>query len=181
MKKITLLFMLLVGLTMSAQNKLNFSEVIQVEGVSKSELHERAFNWFINTFRNANNVIQVNDKENGQITAKALLNYTPSFLVGSGPVKGYISYTVSIYSKDGRYKYEITDFYHDPTGPNKKSVGIITDDEIYPGEEKKQANQKWMNETWSDIKSQIEANNALLILGIKKNMIKVSEYKNEDW
>lgn len=181
MKQITFVLLIFIGINATAQEKLSYSEVVQVEGISKYDLHARAMNWFANSFRNANNVIQLNDKENGQITAKALFEYIPNFFVGSGPVKGYIRYTVSIYVKDGRYKYEITDFTHDPSGPNAKSVGIITNSVDYPGEEKRKANQKWMDNTWKDVKKQINNNISPIELSIKEGMSKVSENKNEDW
>lgn len=183
MKNIILILTLLVGIICSAQSdKLNYSDVIKVDGVSKNELYDRAMNWFANSFRNANNVIQLTDKENGQITAKALFVYNPNFFVGSGPVKGYIRYTVSVYLKDGRYKYEITDFTHEPSNsPNAKSVGIITNDLEYPGKEKRAANQKWMNNTWQDINKQIEANITPIVASLKDGMNKATESKNEDW
>lgn len=181
MRNIILLFLLFVGFAVNAQSKLNYSEVIQVDGVDKAELYNRAINWFTNSFRSPNNVIQYNDKDAGQITAKALFEYNPTFFVGSGPVKGYIRYTVSIYVKDGRYKYEITDFTHDPTASNAKSVGVITDAVDYPGVEKRKANQQWMDNTWKDIKEQAGTYIVPISESIKTGMQKVSEVNNDDW
>lgn len=181
MKIITILFLIIYG-SLNAQDKLNYTKVIQVDGVSKDELYTRAINWFTNSFRNANNVIQINDKQNGQITAKAHFVYNPNFFVGSGPVKGYIRYTLSIYVKDGRYKYEITDFVHDPSlSPNSKSVGLITNDIDYPGEEKRNANQKWMNNTWHDIKQQINTYINSIEVSLVEGMNKIAEIENGDW
>jgi len=123
------------------------------------------------TLKNINNAFKLDYGEDFNITLSVL----------SRPVKGYVRYTVSIYLKDGRYKYEITDFTHDPTGPNAKSVGLITTDTDYPGDEKRKANQKWMDNTWKDVKEQIHNNISPIELSIKEGMNKVSENKNEDW
>lgn len=182
MRYFTILFFLIIFSSLNAQEKLKYTNVIHIEGASKDELFNRAYNWFVNSYRSANNVIQINDKQNGQITAKSLFNYNPNFFVGSGPVKGYIRYTVSIYVKDGRFKYEITDFIHDPsTGPNSKSVGLLTDEIDYPGEEKRGANQKWMNNTWHDIKQQIHTNITPIVTSIIDGMNITSESSSDDW
>ena len=59
------------------------------------------------------------DKESGKIVGKALMQ-----VYHKNRQDGYINYTISIQVKDGRYKYEFTDFYH--TGQNL-SGGSIPD------------------------------------------------------
>ena len=51
---------------------LTYSEVIQVDGVSKDELYNRAKQWFVATYGDATKVIQNEDKESGIITGKAI-------------------------------------------------------------------------------------------------------------
>lgn len=45
------------------KRKVSYSEVVQVEGATQSELYKRAKVWFVNAFRSANDVIQLDDKE----------------------------------------------------------------------------------------------------------------------
>lgn len=92
--------------------KITYSEVVYVDSlVNKQELYSRAREWFAKAYKSSTNVIQMEDKENGKIVGKALLEVYHKAL-GSNYPGGYINYTISIYVKDGRYKYEITDFYH---------------------------------------------------------------------
>jgi hypothetical protein len=51
------------------------------------------------------------DKDLGKIIGKALIQVYHKTL-GTTYSGGYINYTIAIYTKDGRYKYEITDFHH---------------------------------------------------------------------
>jgi len=97
----------------SLSNKIIYTDVVYVDSLtSKLELYLRAREWFAKTYKSATNVIQMEDKESGKIVGKALLNVYMTTFVGSKEDGGYINYTITLYVKDGRYKYEITDFYH---------------------------------------------------------------------
>jgi hypothetical protein len=101
----------------SLTSKITYSEVVYVDSLAnKQELFSRAREWFAKAYKSSTNVIQLEDKESGKILGKALIQvYHKS--MGSNYPSGYINYTISIYVKDGRYKYEVTDFYH--TGQNQ--------------------------------------------------------------
>lgn len=96
----------------SLTNKITYTEVINVDSsLNRQELFSRAREWFAKTYKSSTNVIQMEDKENGEIVGKALMQaYCKS--LGSDRQCGFINYTISVYLKDGRFKYEITDFYH---------------------------------------------------------------------
>lgn len=97
-------------------NKITYSEVVPVDSsVSKQELFGRAREWFAKTYRSSTNVIQMEDKESGIIVGKALFQVYHRAL-GSNYPSGYINYTISVYLKDGRYKYVFTNFYHSGQG-----------------------------------------------------------------
>ena len=130
MKK-TLFLLLTLGLvapSLKAQDvtPLTYSEVIQVDGVPKDELYNRAKQWFTSTYGDATKVVQNEDKDAGIITGKAIS--APIFLKffykkpsGLGrkaeePMYGEAKYTLTIAVKDGRYKYSISDIYHDKWG-----------------------------------------------------------------
>jgi CspA family cold shock protein len=93
---------------------------------NKNELFLRAREWFAKTYKSSMNVIQMEDKENGKIIGKALLKVFMTTFVDSQLESGFINYSISIYIKDGRYKYEITDFYHTGMFINS-SVGTSPD------------------------------------------------------
>lgn len=94
-------------------NKISYSEVVILDSITSKEiLYSKAREWFAKSYNSSNNVIQMDSKESGKIIGKALFDVT-----FSGPFKkvfngGVIHYTIAIYLRDGRYKYEITDFYH---------------------------------------------------------------------
>lgn len=91
--------------------KITYSEVVYVaDSADKYELFTRAREWFAKAYKSSTNVVQMEDKEGGTIVGKALMQVYHKAL--GTHESGYINYTISIYFKDGRYRYEITDFHH---------------------------------------------------------------------
>ena len=116
----SLLFLLLLPIFSFAQNEIpdlpidstthliTYEGVITVQG-SKDQLYSKGREWFAKTYNSAQNVIQMDDKD--EIVGKALMQVYYKRL-GMQREGGYINYTISIYFKDGKYKYLITNFYH---------------------------------------------------------------------
>ncbi len=104
---------------------LEFSDVVQVEGVSTTELYTRAKLWFAEAFRDSKHVLEVEDKEAGLLVGKGTMPYEPSSIMQSGGMKGHISFTVKIMIKDGRYKYSISNFTHGGSSEANQWVGVI--------------------------------------------------------
>lgn len=98
----------------SLSGKITYTEVVYVDSlVNKQELFSRAREWFAKAYKSSTNVIQMEDKENGKLVGKALMAVQFKAFIGNQYFPGgYINYTISIYIKHGRYKYEVTDFYH---------------------------------------------------------------------
>ncbi len=181
MKKLMLTFTILTAISLSVygQEPLTYTEVVQVDSVSKSELFNRAKLWFATAYNSANDVLQIDNKEEGEIIGKANMNYTPTVFSGGYTIKGSIKYTIKIFVKEGRYKYEITDFIHDPYGNQDGNMGLITTDKENPNP--KPMAKKWSNKVWDDIKTQIEQNMITLIVSLKDGMAKTTESKKDDW
>lgn len=98
--------------TDSLTGKILYSGIVYVDSlVNKQELFSRTREWFAKIYNSSTDVIQMEDKESGKIIGKAKMQVTHIYLKRQQP-GGYINYTISLYIKDGRYKYEITDFYH---------------------------------------------------------------------
>ncbi len=89
-----------------------YTEVIKIDSVNKDELYNRAKRFFVSTYKSANDVIQLDDKENGQIIGKGIIvvNYNMGI---AGYQKTNVYHTITITAKDGRYKYEIKDLIVD--------------------------------------------------------------------
>ena len=92
----------------SASQKISYSGVVKVEGVSKDDLYTRSREWFARTFKSAKAVIQMDDKAAGKIIGKGYAE--GSYVVLISAMKFDMWYTVSITVKDGRYRYELSDF-----------------------------------------------------------------------
>src|SRR5450830_1164209 len=99
----------LLGILPLKDGKVTYTDIIQLQGVSKNEIYNRAKHWFIDTFNSGKDVIQLDDKETGEVIGKGcfkavwMINFYSSQSVN-------VWKTIKIQIKDGRYRYEITDF-----------------------------------------------------------------------
>lgn len=89
--------------------KVEYVEVVDVSGATADDLYNRALEWFDNFYTNANSVIE--KKEAGQqIFGKHKINLYAN--VDDTKVhKGFVNYYIDIKFKDGRYRYEINNFF----------------------------------------------------------------------
>lgn len=77
---------------------------------SKNEIYLKAYEWIAKSFNSAKDVIEMNDKESGKIILKSEL---PCHLTNyNSTVNDYVSFTLSIDAKDGRYRCVFSQFYH---------------------------------------------------------------------
>lgn len=86
---------------------VDYSGVIEVPGITQAQLYSRAYEWVAKNYNSAQDVIQMQDKETGKIIVKGRTN-----AYFKGHPFGWVTHTLSIYVKDGKYKYDITDFRH---------------------------------------------------------------------
>lgn len=107
----------LAAVPRDANGAVHYSEVGAVEGATKDALYGRAKAWVINTYVSPKNVIQADDKDAGIVVCKGF-SEVPVTIVFSSKQRLY--YTVKISTKEGRYKYDLTDFYFQsyPTATN---------------------------------------------------------------
>lgn len=102
----------------SSTNKVSYSEVVKVDGTSKDELYTRAREWFSMAFKDAKSVLDMDDKAAGKLIGKG--NSTGTFNILGTRFTLRIHYTISVTTKDGRYRYEITDFTTSEDGTTNK-------------------------------------------------------------
>lgn len=160
-------------------NPYKFTEIINVDSnISKDILYTNARLWFMNTFKDSKSVLEVDDRVNYTIAGKGNFNYEPRVFSGSEGTRGYISFSVYIFIKNGKYKYEITNFYHNSSSlRNSFPLGLITDDKEYTGKKHSLVGNGWYNRVNNDIKEQINLQMENIISDLKKNMLK----NNSDW
>lgn len=142
--------------------RIAFTEVVEVPGATQQQLYSRAYEWVVKAYNSANNVVQMQDKESGKIIIKGLTRVS-----ANGYPAGTVSHTLSIYLKDGRYKYVLTDFSHEApiSSANKMlSVGPLEQPEaalFAMGSGKKY---------WQEIKKEVGNDARSLVAGFKANM-----------
>lgn len=164
---------------------VSYSEVIQLDStLSKDELYRRAKQWFVLTYKDSKSVLQLDDKSSGQLVGKATMKYNSSVFSGSASTSGYTDYTLSVFVKDGRYKYEMTNFIHDGTGnstvPKGYDFGLITTSDASPYVPWA-GSQNWATKVWKDIKTQMDINAKATIVSLKDAMQKTSGANENDW
>ena len=113
---------------------LSFTEVVPVERTPAKELYLRAVSWLAHSVVDAESVLEVQDRESGTLISKVAIPYEPN-VAASENVRGFITFTVTIMVKDGRYKYTISDFTHhgSPSATEDAiNFGPLTTAEEYP-------------------------------------------------
>jgi hypothetical protein len=101
--------------------KVSYEGAVKVEGASATDLYIKANEWFARTFNSANNVIQMQDKEAGKIIGKGNITAYGHF---KNFESGIWKFTVSFTAKEGRFRYVISDIYHETGGyENVKGAG----------------------------------------------------------
>ncbi|QIA06840.1 DUF4468 domain-containing protein [Draconibacterium halophilum] len=99
-------------------NKIMYTDVVHTDStLLKADLFTLARIWFAETFRTSGAVIQMEDKESGVLIGKAIV---PIIYKSFGVTHDLqnVLFTLSIYFKDGRYKYEMTDFIYQQQSPS---------------------------------------------------------------
>lgn len=147
----------------STTGKITLSEVLKVEGTNQDQLYSRAREWFVHTYKSADNVLQMDDKQAGKLIGK-----------GWNPLRYntvQMWYTFSVYLKDGRYKYEISDIHY-KSNASTVEVSVPIEKVFENGTDNKPAIEKRRQDT-------VESLN-LVIAKLKAAMDK-KETGKDDW
>jgi hypothetical protein len=158
---------------------LNFNEVVQVENAKKDELYLRSKQFFVDVFKSANDVIQMDDKESGIVIGKG---FNDIYIKVMGiPTAIQMWFTIKIQSRDGRYKYEIYDVYF-KSYPSQYGTTTTRAEEMFDKKAyyKKNGEPKDVQEKYK-IEAATKASS--LVTAIKATMSKVatSSDKKDDW
>jgi hypothetical protein len=109
MKTILLLILYVITLNCYSQalptreGKVFYEQVDTATG-TKAELYQKAKLWFANAFKDSKSVIQVDDKDNGQIVGKG--NFDVPYKYGVN-TSAQCNFTVKIDVKDNKYRLQI--------------------------------------------------------------------------
>ncbi len=87
-----------------ATGKFAYQDVVHVDGVSAQELFRRARTWVATVYKSSNDVVQMADESSGRLIVKG------NIAVAWGVEHGWVSHSLTIEIKDGRYRYYMTGF-----------------------------------------------------------------------
>ena len=191
MRKYVFFVLFLVPFVLFGQeNGIKFKEIVKVDStLTQKQLYNNARKWFSKTFFDSKDVLQMDDKESGDIIEKSAMDFKCNIFGRSKEVEGFIDYIVSVKVKDGKYLYEISGFFHRPKLPKEInikfnsngimenyehgiSLGFITTDEecqikiMGKGERIK---------VWGDLKKTIDGNIPGLIASLQDAMVKKAD------
>lgn len=138
MKNILALFILAFPLSGFSQNtnpnSFEFTDVVHVDSVPKDELFMRARQWFSNSFNDSKSVLEISDKESGELQGKGNIK-----MILGNRADGIMRFSVSIHLKDGKYRYSFFNFIHEGNlqglstpKPWHADLGLLTNDEKCP-------------------------------------------------
>lgn len=88
----------------TTEHQITYTEVVQVKGVPKELLYDRAREWFARYFNSAESDVRLDDFETGKLIVKSFVPYE------KGGVYYHLLYTISLNIKPGRFRYELNDF-----------------------------------------------------------------------
>ena len=157
--------------TSFAQNPISYSDVVNIDSVSKSELFKRGLVWTAEAFRSSNDVIQVKDKEAGMILGKGTFDYPGKDKFYNGVVR----FTFKLQFKDGRYKYDFYDFTHESVNFN---IGLVTDAEaaqwkIFG------STKKYRDREWNFLKGEVKSNVGSMLITLQEQLS--NSVKEDEW
>jgi len=112
MKKLVLLLLLLPALSFAQKDStITYSEVVITDTASKDFLYARAKSWFSSTFVAGSDALQIEDPDQGELSAKGIFSTFVGYRGSHGRSTYEMKYRfkVTILVKDNRYKYAITD------------------------------------------------------------------------
>lgn len=158
-----------------------FNKINKIDSVSKNELFLRSKTFFVNNFKSAKSVIQLEDKEAGVIIGKGY-KYIVANSEALVSTACDIYFTIKITSKDNKFRVEIYDFYgmsqpsypYFPNGIRFEMSRWFDTTEYYKSNGKPKS-------------SKVEFKNAFvqamddIFLSINNEMLKPSAIKNDDW
>lgn len=183
MKNVILFFAILLPFMAFSQEPLSYSEVIDVPNVDKNELYIRGREWFNENFKSVNDVLQINDKETGELVGKAYFQVACEYeLMGkSVKVPAGVFFQISIWVKEGKYKYEFKNF-NVPGSKDMSSLmigfGAITSSDV-TDYKFRNLPEKRMNQIYLSVKTNTVLKSKSLIESLKEKMSQKS--KTTDW
>ncbi|MBV6405537.1 MAG: hypothetical protein GFGODING_02316 [Flavobacteriales bacterium] len=144
--------------------RVYFEEVVQAPGISKSELYNRAREWFVRSFNSAESVLQMDDREAGKLAGRGWTNIEIESLQAIWQFK--LKFLIMIELREGRYKLTFTDIEYQghptPKDINPASIpceSVIIDNLLKKNGEPKHVPRQYKEQTiktWRRFSSELK-------------------------
>lgn len=164
--------------------KITYKGVVELKGMTAQQLYSNGKAWFSKAFGSGKAVIDFDDNTNYKIIGKGKIPILVKGNLGKQP-GGYVNFTISLFFKDGKYKYIFTNFYHEGEDyPNSFNNSMIHCNSAGPLEIEKQtgafSQNNWFawKDNWHYLKEQTNEAVLSLILSLKQNMISLDKEDN---
>lgn len=162
-------FVLVPLLSLGQSDSLvSYTEIVTVDSLSKEQLYIRARQWINDAFKDSRFVYRIADKETGELvgSGQILSAFKTRFMKkeGIGPIR--LDFTFGIYVKDGKYKYEFTNFKGNEDAPINS---VLTTSSISP-ETIPMTKKGRSDEVWNSIKYELDRRMVLVIASLKESM-----------
>jgi hypothetical protein len=138
MKWFAFFLFVIPGKQVSAQEQINdsivsYSQVYQVDSLSKTDIFNLVRTWFASTFKDSKAVIEISDKDAGQITGKGNQSTTlthPSMKI-TYPYR--LNFLIDVRVKDYKYKITLSNFQfeYNASSPSS-SFSVLTSSKTCP-------------------------------------------------
>jgi len=112
MRKILLLLFVFCASCSFAQKPIECDTIIECPGLTADQIYSRMKYFVADNFKSAQNVIQLDDKEEHHLLCKGNIRLEVRSLTWS-MLDGVINFTLDLQAKDGKYRLIMRDFYHD--------------------------------------------------------------------
>lgn len=163
--------------------EVGYIGVVEVSPNLKSgQLFSIARQWVADNYLEYKDGI-IADPSTGELIGKGSFKYHADVPYGGGPASGKIMYSIKIFVKDGKYKYEFSHFVHSGTDMGSHvaaNFGLITESQeptsdIGPG-----SDANFRANVWQDIKKKIDSEMHSTIQSLNDFISQKASNKN-DW
>ncbi len=158
---------------LNESGKVQFTEVVPMEGRTKDELFSAAKAWFTGFYADQSEEIYMNDRYEGKLAGQFNM-FIEIDMYGKQANAGAIAYNMQLFVKEGKYKYNISGIEHEANRSRLGTAGAIENDVPECGTRNMQ--QRY----WDDIKKQAHTRFVEMVGGLKEGMNKVSQPNPED-
>jgi hypothetical protein len=110
--------------------RITYQGVVPVPGVSQADLYARAAAWAARAYPVPGQLTPHPEASELLVKGQRVVTLRTTYAeVLRGSYAGVVHHTLTVYVKDGRYKYVLSDLTHDATGvPNLRSGGPLEQD-----------------------------------------------------